>query len=127
MDIANGIVNLVEIFGIVVVGGHAFQSAYHLATIVAGQHLCLSYSGVELQLVRRIASDYVFKGIVGLLLITKQILYLTHKEPLAGPLGLAAFVLYCFIQIRYGLLVIGLANVVVGVSKIPVFNGTEVH
>ena len=57
----------------------------------------------------------------------QQILNLSHKEPFAGTLHLASLVLYGLAQIWYCLLIVGFANVVVGVGVVPVLNGTEVH
>ena len=127
IDVADGIVNLVEIFSIVVVAGHTFQLAYHLLAVVLGHHLSLGDAGVELQLVRRTQSHHVLIGAVGLLLVSKLILDLSQQKPLAGTLNLSALVLDGFLEIGDGLHVVGLAEVVVGVGVVPILNGTEVH
>ena len=127
IDVSYGIIHLVEIFGIIIINGHTFQLAYHLAAVVLGQHLGLGYAGVELQLVRRTQSHHVLKGIVGLLLVSQQILNLSQKEPFARPLHLAALVLDGLLQIWNSLLVFAHVDVVVGVGIVPILHGTEIH
>ena len=127
IDVADGIVHLVKIFGIVIVGGHTLQLTYHLLAVVLSQHFGLGYAGVKLQLVRRTAAYHTGKSLVSLLLMAHQVLYLSHQVPLAGTLGFTAFVLDGLAQIGHGLGVIGHADVIVGVGVIPILNGTEIH
>ncbi len=69
VDVAHGIVDLVQIVLVVVVGSHALEAAYHLAVLSVGQYLGHGDARVELQFVGRVLPYHVAEGVVGLLVV----------------------------------------------------------
>ena len=127
IDIADGIVHLVEILLVVIRTGHAFQLADFSLCVAGGHHLCLGNAGIKLQLVGWIQADAVLIGFIGILLVAQQCLYLSHQEPLPGTLLPALLVLDGQSQIGHGLLILFTADVIVGKGVVPVFLGTIVN
>ena len=127
VGITNGIVHLVQIVFIVVRSRHAPQFLDLITVVAAGEHLRLGDAGIELQLVGRVQADDVTKSIVSLLLMSQQRLYLPHQKPLTGLLFPAFLVTDYLAQIGHRLLVALAAQIVVGISVVPVGDSPEVH
>ena len=99
VDVAHGVIDLVQVVLVVVVACHALQAAYHAAAVAGGHHLGLGNAGIELQLVGRVLAYHVLVGIEGLLRVAQRGLYLSHQEPFTGFLGLPLLVLDDFSQV----------------------------
>ncbi len=127
IDIAYGVVHLVEIVLVVVGSGHAAQLSYHLPRASAGHHLRLRYAGVELQFVWRTLAHHAAVSLVGHVTVSQFGLNLSHEIPHAGLLLLAALVLDGFRQIADSLLVSAAAHIKSGIGIVPVLHGTVVH
>ena len=127
IDVTDGIVHLIQVFGIIVVDSHAFQLADHLSAVAISHHLCLSNAGIKLQFVGRVTCYHLPISLVGFILVAELVLYLTHQKPLPGSLHLAALVADGLAQIGYGLLIVARVDIIVSVSIVPVFHGAEVH
>ena len=127
VDIAEGVIHLVEVFLVVIRFRHPFQTTDHLAAFVGRHHLRLGDAGVELRLVGRMTAHHLLIGLIGRLAVAQQVLNLSHQEPLPGLLRLATLVLDGLAQIGHSLLVVARADIVVGVGVIPVVHGAEVH
>ena len=56
VDIADGVVHLIQVVFVVVVGGHTLQSADHRLGIASCHHLRLCDTGIELQFVGRMTA-----------------------------------------------------------------------
>ena len=119
VNVADGIINLVEIILVVVGCGHALEAPNHLLRLVGGQHLCLGNLGVELQLVRRVQANHLSESLVGFGLVSQRGLQLAHEVPFARALLLAHLVLDDVAQVGNGLGVVGRVDVVVGVGVVP--------
>ena len=81
MYVADGIINLVEIFLILVARSHSLQFGYHLPGVVGCQNLGHGDAGIELQFVRRIETDDMLEGTVGILGMSLLCFYLSHQIP----------------------------------------------
>ena len=121
IDIAHGVVHLVQILLIVVAGGHALQARYHLLAVALGGHLGHGDTGVEGQLVGRVLLEHLAVGFVGLVLPAQLGQELPHEEPFAGPLLAAHLMLDHLAQVGDGLLVLMGVDMVVGVGVVPFF------
>ena len=119
VDVADGIIHLVEIVLVVVVGGHAFQPADHLLRLSLRQHLGHGNAGVEVELVGRGKPSDVAVGLVSLALVAHGFLQLAHEEPLARLLLAAYLVLDALAQIGNGLGVVARMDVIVGIGEVP--------
>ena len=74
IDVADGVIHLVEVFFVVVGCSHSLQLANHLLGIVSCQHLGHGDAGVKLQFVRWIEPDYMLEGSISLLLVAYRCL-----------------------------------------------------
>ena len=119
VDIADGIVHLVEVVFVVVRGGHALQTADHLLVVRGGHHLGLGDAGVELHLVGRILGGHAAVCLVGLPCVAQRCLDLSHDKPLAGFLRLAVLTADDLPQQGHGALQLARAQVVVGHGLVP--------
>ena len=79
MNVADGIVDAVEIVGIVGVLGHALELTHHGASLPVGHHLGLQDAGVEGQFIRRIQPHTFLERLVGGLLIACQLADLSEQ------------------------------------------------
>ena len=122
INVADGVVNLVEVILVVVICRHAFQSANHLFGIVCRHHLGHGDAGVELQLVGRVLADDAFERFVSQLAVSERSLQLSHEKPLAGFLLAAHLVLDDFAQVGDGFLVFAGVYVIVGVGVVPLLH-----
>ena len=127
VDIAHGVVHLVEIVLVVVVAGHTLQLADHTLAVGACHHLCLGYPGIEFQFIGRVLSYGVLIGFVGFVVVAQSCLYLSHEEPFTCFLRLAPFVLDHLAQVGYGLLQLTVFHVIVGIGVVPVLDGSVVN
>ena len=75
------------------------QTAYHLAVVAGSHHLSLRNAGIEFQLVRRVLCCHMTVCLICLLIAVEGCQYLSHEEPLAGFLRLAALALDSLAQI----------------------------
>ena len=127
VDVADGIVDLVQEVLVIVRTRHTFQTTDLTLEVRGWHHLGLGNAGVELQLVGRIESDDMLVGIVGIFTITQLGVYLSHQKPFAGFLLAAFFVLDDLSQIGDGFLKALAVDVKVGIGVVPVLDGTVVH
>ena len=127
VDIADGIVHLVQVFLVVVVGGHALQLAYHLACPAASHHLGHGDAGVELNLVGGIQPHHVLESLVGLRALALCRIDLSQQIPFARLLLLAHLVLDYLLQVGNGLVKPLLVQVVVGIGVVPLLHGAPVQ
>ena len=81
MYVADGIINLVEIFLILVARSHSLQFGYHLPGVVGCQYLGHGDAGIELQFVRRIETDDMLESAIGILGMSLLCFYLSHQIP----------------------------------------------
>ena len=93
MDIADGIIDLIQILSIVVGGGHTTEATNHLMAIPCSSHFGLGYTGVESQFVWRVATNHFSKSTISFLLVARQVENLSHQKPLPSSLYVASFVL----------------------------------
>ena len=127
VDVADGVVHLVEVFLVVIVGCHSLQTTDHLLGVALCHYLGLCDAGVELQLVGRMTAHGLAEGLICLLAVPQQVLDLSHEEPLPGALCVAPLVLDDLIEIGHGLLVVAQTDIVVGVGVVPVLDGPVVY
>ena len=88
VDVADGIVNLVEIVLVFLVLCHTKQAFYHLLVLRAGHHLRLQDAGIERQFVGRIAADNLRERLVCLIVLSQFALQLSEQEVQACALHL---------------------------------------
>jgi len=118
VEIADGIVYLVEIFFVAVVAGHAFESLHFGHYVCAGKYLALLDAGVELGAVARARTSGGFlECLVGLLLIARKGVYLPKKKVQARFLGFRGK-LYSLREHRDGFLILLLFHQQVGVGGV---------
>ena len=127
IDVADGIVYLVEIFLVVVRCSHTAQTAYHAARLPLGHYLGLGDAGVELELVGRVEAHHAAEGVVGRVGFAHGGIELAQQIPLAGSLLAAHLVAYHAAQIGDGALIFGRVYVVVGIGVVPLLDGAPVH
>ena len=126
MYVADGIINLVEIFLILVARSHSLQFRYHLPGVVGCQYLGHGDAGIELQFVRRIETDDMLEGTVGILGMSLLCFYLSHQIPEAGFLLASHLIADGFAEIRNGLLIASGLQIVEGIGLVPFLLGTPV-
>ena len=119
IDVADGVVYLVEIVLILVRACHALQSANHLLRLTGRHHLRHADACVELQLVGWVELRHVLERLHRLHVVAQCCLHLSHEEPLACALLASHLVLYHVAQVGYGFLVFARVYVVVGVCVVP--------
>ena len=127
VDVAHGVVDLVQVVLVVVVGSHAPQLPDHLGTVALGHHFRLCYAGVEVQLVGRVLCTHFSVGPVGLLFVAERGLYLSQQEVFACLLRLPLLVSDDFPEVGQGLLVLSVLDVIVGIGGIPVAHAVVVY
>ena len=127
VDIAHGIIHLVEILRILIRTGHRLQPADHLLRVTSGHHLAHGDAGIELQLVRRIHAHHAAEGLVGIVALSKGCIQLTQQEVFTSLLLAAHLVLDGFLQVGNGFLEALRVDVVRGVGIVPLLHGTPVH
>ena len=127
VDVADGVVHLIQIVLVVIVGRHTLQLADHASRIALSHHLGLGNAGVEGQLVGRILTDGAGVGFVGGIAMAQCRLHLSHDEPQARFLRLARLALDDLTQVGHGLLQLTRLQVVVGVGGIPVAHRAVVY
>ena len=123
IDVADGVVYLVEIVLVLVRACHALQSANHLLRLTGRHHLRHGDARVELQFVRRVELHHV---------LAQCRLHLSHEKPFAGALLASHLVLYHVTQVGNSFLVFASVHVVVGVGVVPLLacrpvNGVTLH
>ena len=114
IEVADGVVYLVEIGFVAVVARHAAQRAHLRLDVGAVVHLALLDAGVELGAVggRRRCAGFA-EGLVGLLAAPEALEHLAEQEAQTGALG-ARCCLYGLAQWLHGLLVVAAAHEAVG-------------
>ena len=123
VDIADGVVYLVEVVLVLVTGGHPLEPPYHLVRLSARHHLGHGDTGIELKVVGRVLTDDVAVGTQRFGLVAEGCLQLSHEIPLAGPLLAAHLVLDDLAQIGHGLGIVAGVYIVVGEGEVPLFLG----
>ncbi len=123
VDIADGVVHLVEVVLVLVAGGHPLEPTYHLMRLSARHHLGHGNASIELQIVRRILPDDTAIGTEGLGIVAESGLQLSHEIPFAGTLLASHLVLDDLAQVGYGLGIVTCVYVIVGKGEIPLFLG----
>ena len=118
VEVANGIVNLVEVFLVAVVASHALEGIDLALDVVALEHSTLLDACVELGAVgRRIAAASTLVGLIGFFFLACLVIELSQQEVKAHLLSAASSV-YCFLKERHCIGVhLGL-DVVVGKSQV---------
>ena len=127
IDVADGVIYLVEIFLVVVRGCHTAQPAYHTSRLTLGHHLGLCDTRVELQFVRRVEPYHPAVSAVSRVGLAHSGIELTQQEPLTGTLLTAHLVVYHPAHIGYGAVVVGRTERVVGIGIVPLLDGAPVH
>ena len=132
VDVADGVVYLVEIVLVLVRACHALQSANHLLRLTGRHHLRHGDARVELQFVRRVELHHVLECLCCLHVVAQCRLHLSHEKPLAGALLASHLVLDDVAQVGDGFLVFARVHVVVGVGVVPLLarrpvNGVALH
>ena len=127
IDIADGIVYLVEIVFVVVRPGHALQLANHLFALSGSHHLCHGDAGIELHLVGRIQAHHMAVGLIRLGAMAECRFKLSEQIPLTCPLHSAHLVAYYFLQIGNGSGIVASVNIVIGIGIVPLFLCPPVH
>jgi len=106
VDVANGVVHLVEIVLVLVALGHALEFFNHGLGRVARHHLGLQDAGIEGQFVGRIAAHDAGKRLVGIVVQSQFVLHLPHEEVQSRALQLVFGVLNGLAQFGDGLFVL---------------------
>ena len=127
IDVADGVIQLIEIVLVVVRRGHAPQTIDHALGVAGSHHLRLGDAGIELQFVGWVQAHHVAEGFVSVLAVAQLRMELSHQKPLAGFLLATGLMLDDLAQIGDGLFVAFAADVVVGIGIVPVLDGTIVH
>ena len=127
VDVADGVVHLVEIVLVVVVGGHTLQLAYHLPRPAASHHLGHRDAGVELNLVGRVQPYHMLERLVCLVALALCRIDLPEQIPLARLLLAAHLVLDNLAQVGHSLVELLLVQVVVGIRVVPLLHRPPVH
>ena len=127
IDVADGVIHLVEIFLVLVGSRHALEPGYHLVRLRARHHLGHGYACVELHLIGRILPYHTSIGIGGGSLVAEQGLYLSHDEPLACALLASHLVAYDAAQILGSVGIVGCAQIVVGERIVPLLLCSPVY
>ena len=99
VDIADGIIHLVKEVLVVIRTSHALQLADLTLKVSSWHYLGLGNASVEFQFIGRVQTYHVLERLVGLVLLSKLCLYLSHQEPFAGLLLAALLVLDDLAQI----------------------------
>ena len=127
VDIAHGIIHLVEILRILIRTGHRLQPADHLLRVTTSHHLAHGDAGIELQLVGGIHAHHATEGLIGIVALAQCGIQLTQQEVFAGFLLAAHLVLDGFLQVGNGFLEAFRVDIVRGVGIVPLLHGTPVH
>ena len=127
VDIAHGIIHLIEILRILIRTGHRLQPADHLLRVASGHHLAHGDAGIELQLIGRIHAHHATESLVGIVALSKGSIQLTQQEVFAGFLLAAHLVLDGFLQVGNGFLEALRVDVVGGIGIVPLLHGTPIH
>ena len=127
INIAERIINLVEIILVLVRCRHPFQTTNHRLRLTPGHHLGHRDSGIEFDFVGRILRNHLFISLVSLLLMSKFSLQLSEQIVFASLLLLAHFVFDDLSQIGHRLGIVARVDVVVGHRVVPFFLRTPVN
>ena len=119
MDVAESVIDLVEIILVFVRRSHALQLANHLLRLRASHHLGHGDAGVKLNFVGRILRNHLFIGLVSLLRMSQLRFQLPEQVVFAGFLALSHLVLDDFFQVGHGLGIVARVDVVVGQRVVP--------
>ena len=119
IDIAHGIVDLVEIVFVVVRGRHSLESADGLLRLSGGHHLGHGDACVEGEFIGRVLGNHFLVGLIGLLLVAESRFELSHKEPFTCALLPPHLMFDDFSQVGDGFLVFAGVNIVVGIGIVP--------
>ena len=106
INVADGIVDLVQIFGVVLIFGHTSQTAYHLLGLVLAHDLRLQHTRRQSHFVGRIGRHHARQGTVGFLLLALHVVELTDQEVQTGPTDSALGVLHHMLQSRQSLIIL---------------------
>ena len=118
VEVANGIVNLVEVFLVAVVACHALEGFYLAVDIAALEHGTLLDAGIELSAVgRTAAASCTLVGLVGFLFLPYLVIELSQEEVQANLLSTAAAV-DGFLKERHGLSIHFTLDIIVGKGKV---------
>ena len=119
IDIAQGIVHLIEIVLIVVGTCHALELTDHLPALRGSQHLTEGYACIESQLVRRIKPGHTPISLRSLSVVSKGSLKLPKEIILTRFLLAPHLMTDDTPQIFHGLLIVARMDIIVGVGIIP--------
>ena len=127
IDVAHGVIYLVEVVLVVVRGGHALQPADGFLRAGRGHHFRHGDAGVESQFIGWVLAQHALVCLVCLVAQPQFCLELTQEKPFPGALLLAHLVLDDLAQVGDGLLVFSGVDVVVGVGVVPLLHGAPVE
>ena len=126
VDIAHGIIYLVEVFLVLVRGSHAAQFADHLLCLSLRHHLRHGDAGVEFQFVGWVLGDDLAKRLVRFGMMAQGRLDLSHQIPFARFLLLSHLVLDDLAQVGDGLLQFTRVDIIVSKGIVPLLGGPPV-
>ena len=86
IDVADGIVDLIEIVLVIIRPCHALQPPYHLPRLPRGHHLGHGDARIELHLIGRIEPHHMAVSLEGQLPVARLLIELAQQIPLAGAL-----------------------------------------
>ena len=124
VDVAHGVIYLIQVFLVFVGGCHALEVTDSLFGVALCHHFGHGNASIELQFVRRIETYDMFESFVCLLSHAYGCLKLPHEIPFASFLLTTHLMLDDFAQIWDGLRKVALVYIVICVSIIPFFLGT---
>ena len=126
VDVAHGIVDLIEKLLVVVVGSHAFQPADGLFRPARCHHLSHGDARIEVQFIGRVQAHHFLIGFISQVAMSEGSLELSEQEPFPGSLFLAHLVLDHLAEIGDGFLVVTGMDVVVSIGVVPFLCGMPV-
>ena len=112
IDVAHGIIYLVQVFCILAVAGHRLQLANHLLALSLRHHLGLLNPCIEFQLVRGIALEHLLEFLERQLVLSCFTIQLSKQE-MESCLFHAMTLLHGQLDIRDGLFIQSLAQLIV--------------
>ena len=119
INIADGVIDLVEIIFVLVRCRHSLQTTDHRLRLTSSHHLRHRDSGIERDFVGRILRNHLLISLVGLLTMAQFRFQLSQKIVFTGFLALSTLVFDDFFQIRHRLGIVARVDVVVGHRVVP--------
>ena len=127
VDVTHGIIDLIEIFFVIVRTCHPLQAADHLLGVTSCHHLRHGDAGIELQFVGRIHSHHPSESLVSLVFLSEGCIELSQQIAFTGFLLTSHLMFDDFLQIRDGFRIAFGMDIIVGKGVIPFFHGTPVE